>query len=54
MKNVLVILAHPNFAESRGNKALVEAIQTLPSVKTHNLYERYPNWQIDMQVEQEL
>ena len=54
MKNVLVILAHPNFAESRGNKALVEAIQTLQSVKIHNLYERYPNWQIDVQVEQEL
>jgi glutathione-regulated potassium-efflux system ancillary protein KefG len=54
MKNVLVILAHPNFAESRGNKALIEAIQTLPSVKIHNLYERYPNWQIDVQIEQEL
>ncbi|GAB4383735.1 MAG: hypothetical protein Kow00121_46110 [Elainellaceae cyanobacterium] len=54
MKNVLVVLAHPNFSESRGNKALVEAIQTLPSVKVHNLYERYPTWQIDVQVEQEL
>lgn len=54
MKKVLVILGHPNFAESRGNKALIEAIQTLPSVKIHDLYEQYPNWQIDIQVEQEL
>lgn len=54
MKKVLIILAHPNFAESRGNKALIEAVQQLPSVKIHNLYERYPNWQIDVQVEQEL
>ncbi|MBD2068401.1 NAD(P)H-dependent oxidoreductase [Leptolyngbya sp. FACHB-671] len=54
MKKVLVILAHPNFAESRGNKALVEAVQEIPSVKIHYLYERYPNWQIDVQVEQEL
>lgn len=54
MKKVLVVLAHPNFAESRGNKALIEAVQMLPSVKIHNLYERYPNWQIDVQVEQEL
>jgi glutathione-regulated potassium-efflux system ancillary protein KefG len=54
MKNVLVILAHPNFAESRGNQVLIKAIQMLPSVKIHNLYERYPNWQIDVQVEQEL
>lgn len=54
MKNVLVILAHPNFAESRGNQVLIEAIQMLSSVKIHNLYERYPTWQIDVQVEQEL
>jgi glutathione-regulated potassium-efflux system ancillary protein KefG len=54
MKKILIILAHPNFAESRGNKALVEAVQQLSSVKIHNLYERYPNWQIDVQVEQEL
>jgi len=54
MKNVLVVFAHPNFAESRGNKALVEAIQILPPVKIHNLYERYPHGQIDVQVEQEL
>ncbi|MBW4652615.1 MAG: NAD(P)H-dependent oxidoreductase [Kaiparowitsia implicata GSE-PSE-MK54-09C] len=54
MKNALVILAHPNFAESRGNQALIEAIQTLPSVKIQNLYEQYPNWQIDVPVEQEL
>lgn len=54
MKKVLVILAHPNFAESRGNKALVEAIQSLPFVKIHDLYGQYPNWQIDVQAEQEL
>jgi putative NADPH-quinone reductase len=54
MTKVLVVLAHPNFEESRGNKALVEAVQELPSVKIHNLYERYPNWQIDAQVEQQL
>jgi glutathione-regulated potassium-efflux system ancillary protein KefG len=54
MKTVLVILAHPNFAESRGNQALIKAIQMLPSIKIHNLYEQYPHWQIDVQVEQEL
>jgi glutathione-regulated potassium-efflux system ancillary protein KefG len=54
MKNILVILAHPNFAESRGNQALIKAVQMLSVVKIHNLYERYPNWQIDVQVEQEL
>lgn len=54
MKEILVILAHPNVAESRGNKALIDAIQTLSFVKIHNLYERYPNWQIDVQIEQDL
>lgn len=54
MKKALVILAHPNFAESRGNKVLIEAIQSLPFVKIHDLYEQYPDWQIDVQFEQEL
>lgn len=54
MKKVLIVLAHPNFAESRGNKALVEAVQDLTSVTTHDLYKRYPNWQIDVQAEQNL
>lgn len=54
MKKVLVILTHPDFTNSRGNKALVEAIEMLPSVKIHNLYERYPDWQIEVQIEQEL
>lgn len=54
MKKVLVVLAHPNFAASRGNKSLIEAIRDLPFLKIHNLYEQYPNWQINVQAEQEL
>lgn len=54
MKKALVVLAHPNFGTSRGNKSLIDTIQALPSVKIHDLYERYPNWQIDVQVEQDL
>ncbi|MEL6322167.1 MAG: NAD(P)H-dependent oxidoreductase [Cyanobacteria bacterium J06626_14] len=54
MKTILIVLAHPNFAESRGNKALVEAVQNLSPVTVHNLYKSYPNWEIDIQTEQEL
>lgn len=54
MKKILVILAHPNFSRSRGNRALIEAIHSLPGVTIHSLYERYPNWQIDVQAEQAL
>ena len=53
MKKVLVLLAHPNFKDSRGNKALVDAVQNLPCVTLHNLYDAYPNWTIDVEFEQQ-
>ncbi|NJL37987.1 MAG: hypothetical protein HC879_01320 [Leptolyngbyaceae cyanobacterium SL_5_9] len=54
MKKVLVVLAHPNFEKSRGNRALIEAICELPSVTIHHLYKQYSQWQIDVQAEQAL
>lgn len=53
MKKILVVLAHPNFKDSRGNKALVNAVSDLPFVTIHNLYEHYPDWTIDVEFEQE-
>jgi glutathione-regulated potassium-efflux system ancillary protein KefG len=54
MKKILIILAHPTFGRSRGNKALVDAVRDLSSVTIHNLYESYPNWSIDSEHEQQL
>jgi len=53
MKKVLVLLAHPNFKDSRGNKALVDAVQNLLCVTLHNLYDAYPDWTIDVEFEQQ-
>lgn len=54
MKKILVILAHPTFEISRGNKALVDAVNDLSSVTVHNLYGQYSNWQLDVEYEQQL
>lgn len=38
----LVLIFHPNLAESRGNRYLIEAIEKQPDVTIHNVYEAYP------------
>lgn len=54
MKNTLIVLVHPNFGESRANKALVEVLKGDENVTIHNLYETYPSYKIDVRKEQEL
>jgi glutathione-regulated potassium-efflux system ancillary protein KefG len=57
MRNVLIILAHPNLANSQINKALISAIKN--SIKNndnliiHDLYLTYPDGVIDIDIEQE-
>jgi glutathione-regulated potassium-efflux system ancillary protein KefG len=50
---ILINLFHPNIDQSRGNKALVEAAGKLPNVTVRNLYQEYPDFQIDSKTEQE-
>ncbi|KOF04324.1 NAD(P)H oxidoreductase [Roseivirga seohaensis subsp. aquiponti] len=54
MKNVLVLFAHPKFEHSKTNKALVDKIQHREGVTFHDLYERYPDFNIDLPKEKEL
>tara|TARA_A100000171_G_scaffold28217_1_gene26343 strand:- start:2246 stop:2848 length:603 start_codon:yes stop_codon:yes gene_type:complete len=54
MKNVLVLFAHPKFEHSKTNKALVDKIQNREGVTFHDLYERYPDFNIDLPKEKEL
>ncbi|MBA4302652.1 MAG: NAD(P)H oxidoreductase [Sphingobacteriaceae bacterium] len=54
MRRVLVLFAHPKFEKSRANKALVQAIAGLEGITFHDLYERYPHFQIDVAYEQKL
>lgn len=53
MARVLVLFAHPAFEKSRINRRLLEAIDDLESVTIHDLYETYPDFQIDVGSEQQ-
>jgi glutathione-regulated potassium-efflux system ancillary protein KefG len=54
MDKILLMLAHPRFEKSRANKALLTAVQDLPFVTVHDLYELYPDFNIDIAREHEL
>ncbi|MDB5897174.1 MAG: dehydrogenase [Ramlibacter sp.] len=48
-----VLAAHPNWRDSRVNRLLLEQAQGLPHVHVQDLYERYPDYDIDVSREQE-
>jgi glutathione-regulated potassium-efflux system ancillary protein KefG len=54
MKKVLVLFAHPKFEHSIINQNLIESVIGLENVKVHDLYQIYPDFNIDIQSEQEL
>jgi len=54
MRKVLVLFAHPKFEHSEVNQALVKAISGLENVEIRDLYELYPEFNISIQVEQEV
>ncbi|WP_319503195.1 NAD(P)H-dependent oxidoreductase [uncultured Draconibacterium sp.] len=54
MKKILILFAHPAFQKSLINKTLMEAIKDLEGVTVNNLYEKYPDFFIDVPVEQKL
>jgi len=50
----LIILAHPNFDQSFANKTIIEELQKSNlELEIRNLYNLYPDFNIDMKVEQE-
>lgn len=51
---ILVIVAHPNFKDSKVNKGWVEELEKYEEITVHNLMEVYPDEQIDIKAEQEL
>ncbi|MEP6504268.1 MAG: NAD(P)H-dependent oxidoreductase [Betaproteobacteria bacterium] len=54
MADVLVLVAHPDLARSRINRALLAQARLLPSdaVEVRDLYALYPDFVIDIEVEQ--
>ncbi|MBU3024922.1 NAD(P)H-dependent oxidoreductase [Zobellia galactanivorans] len=54
MKNILVLFSHPKFEKSRANVILVDKIKDKEGVTFHDLYERYPDFNIDVDAEKAL
>lgn len=54
MKPVLILFAHPALQKSRVNRELIEEVRGLPGVTLHDLYEEYPDFDIDVPREQGL
>lgn len=54
MTPVLILFAHPAFERSRIQRRLVGAVSELPGVTFHDLYEAYPDFDIDVGREQKL
>lgn len=54
MKQVLVLFAHPAFEKSRVNKQLVKDIKSIEGITFHDLYEAYPDHDIDIDYEKKL
>ena len=54
MKRILIIFAHPAFEKSRVHKALIDTASKVNGVLIHDLYELYPDFDIDVEKEKEL
>ena len=54
MRKILVIFAHPKYEHSEVNQALIRSVEGLEGVTIRDLYELYPDFNIDVQSEQEL
>jgi len=54
LHKILLLFAHPRFESSRVNRALLKEMRQLPAVTFHDLYERYPDFNIDVGREQAL
>jgi len=54
MASVLIQFAHPALEKSRVNQRLLEAASDVPLVTVNDLYEQYPDFDIDIDREQEL
>jgi glutathione-regulated potassium-efflux system ancillary protein KefG len=54
MKKVLIIFAHPAINKSRIHRRLTDSVKNLNGITINNLYEKYPDFYIDIIQEQQL
>ena len=52
--DVLLLFAHPALERSRVNLRLLDAVRDCPGVLVHDLYEEYPDFDVNVAREQEL
>lgn len=52
--NIMVIVAHPNLKKSRANLAFTHELACHTGIYFRDLYQTYPDWQIDVEKEQQL
>jgi glutathione-regulated potassium-efflux system ancillary protein KefG len=53
-KRILVLFAHPASHKSRVNKKMIAEMNDIEGITFNNLYEEYPDFQIDIKKEQDL
>ncbi|MFA6412729.1 MAG: NAD(P)H-dependent oxidoreductase [Syntrophales bacterium] len=53
-KRVLILFAHPRFEKSRVNRALISTLPASDTLTLHDLYELYPDYNIDVEAEKQL
>jgi glutathione-regulated potassium-efflux system ancillary protein KefG len=51
---ILVLFAHPAFHKSKANKFFVDELSEVEGVTLHDLYQEYPEFDIDVKREQAL
>jgi glutathione-regulated potassium-efflux system ancillary protein KefG len=54
MNKILILFAHPRFEKSKTNRALLKNIGERQGVTLNDLYEQYPDFNIDVEREKEL
>jgi glutathione-regulated potassium-efflux system ancillary protein KefG len=54
MNKILILFAHPAIHKSKINKYLIESVLHEPGITVNNLYEKYPDFYIDIIAEQQL
>jgi glutathione-regulated potassium-efflux system ancillary protein KefG len=54
MHPILILFAHPALHKSRVNRVLIDEIKNISNVTFHDLYEVYPEFDIDIKYEQKL
>ena len=53
MNRILILFAHPAFERSRVHKSLIQSISQLEGITIHDLYEDYPEFDIDVEKEKQ-